>query len=153
MTAPGLAHRKRSGETNPFEVNVSKPIGHYITSGLALPYPFSWKDRWYNAKNEKLERSEIWKAYGHLSSWEEPSRGYFVALQLRLWEWYRCWRAFFNQRRNPFLRVLGSWSAQVPAKPNHTWEVRNPALSHLEEDEKPLFQPQWSWLPTILWFP
>jgi len=26
---------------NPFEVNVSIPIGHYITSGLALPYPFS----------------------------------------------------------------------------------------------------------------
>lgn len=39
MTAPGLAHRKRSGETNPFEVNVSKPFEHYITWGLALPYP------------------------------------------------------------------------------------------------------------------
>ena len=38
MTAPGLAHRKRSGETNPFEVNVSKPFEHYITWGLALPY-------------------------------------------------------------------------------------------------------------------
>ena len=30
MTAPGLAHRKRSGETNPFEVNVSNAIEHYI---------------------------------------------------------------------------------------------------------------------------
>lgn len=40
MTAPGLAHRKRSGETNPFEVNVSTTIEHYITWGLALPYPF-----------------------------------------------------------------------------------------------------------------
>jgi len=39
MTAPGLAHRKRSGETNPFEVNVSNAIEHYITWGLALPYP------------------------------------------------------------------------------------------------------------------
>lgn len=39
VTAPGLAHRKRSGETNPFEVNVSKPFEHYITWGLALPYP------------------------------------------------------------------------------------------------------------------
>ena len=38
-TAPGLAHRKRSGETNPFEVNVSNAIEHYITWGLALPYP------------------------------------------------------------------------------------------------------------------
>ena len=36
MTAPGLAHRKRSGETNPFEVNVSIPIEHYITPGLVL---------------------------------------------------------------------------------------------------------------------
>ena len=45
MTAPGLAHRKRSGETNPFEVNVSTTIEHYITWGLALPYPFSKKDR------------------------------------------------------------------------------------------------------------
>lgn len=42
-TAPGLAHRKRSGETNPFEVNVSTLIEHYITLGLALPYPFSTK--------------------------------------------------------------------------------------------------------------
>ena len=42
---PGLAHRKRSGETNPFEVNVSTTIEHYITWGLALPYPFSKKDR------------------------------------------------------------------------------------------------------------
>jgi hypothetical protein len=40
MTASGLAHRKRSGETNPFEVNVSNAIEHYITRGLALPYPF-----------------------------------------------------------------------------------------------------------------
>lgn len=39
MTAPGLAHRKRSGETNPFEVNVSNAFEHYITWGLALPYP------------------------------------------------------------------------------------------------------------------
>lgn len=39
MTAPGLAHRKRSGETNPFEVNVSNAIEHYITWGLTLPYP------------------------------------------------------------------------------------------------------------------
>lgn len=38
-TAPGLAHRKRSGETNPFEVNVSNAFEHYITWGLALPYP------------------------------------------------------------------------------------------------------------------
>ena len=45
MTAPGLAHRKRSGETNPFEVNVSTTIEHYITWGLALPSPFSKKDR------------------------------------------------------------------------------------------------------------
>ena len=45
-TAPGLAHRKRSGETNPFfEVNVSSPIEHYITLGLALLYPFPRKDR------------------------------------------------------------------------------------------------------------
>jgi hypothetical protein len=43
MTAPGLAHRKRSGETNPFEVNVSNAFEHYITLGLALPYPFSTK--------------------------------------------------------------------------------------------------------------
>jgi hypothetical protein len=39
MTASGLAHRKRSGETNPFEVNVSNAFEHYITWGLALPYP------------------------------------------------------------------------------------------------------------------
>ena len=39
MTAPSLAHRKRSGETNPFEVNVSNAFEHYITWGLALPYP------------------------------------------------------------------------------------------------------------------
>ena len=33
---PGGGTPKRSGETNPFEVNVSKPIEHYITSGLDL---------------------------------------------------------------------------------------------------------------------
>ena len=36
---PVVAHRKRSGETNPFEVNVSNAFEHYITWGLALPYP------------------------------------------------------------------------------------------------------------------
>ena len=39
MTAPGLAHRKRSGETNPFEVNVSNAIEHYITWGFNFAIP------------------------------------------------------------------------------------------------------------------
>jgi hypothetical protein len=41
MTAPGLHTGSGQAKQNPFEVNVSIPIGHYITSGLALPYPFS----------------------------------------------------------------------------------------------------------------
>lgn len=40
-TAPVLEHRSGQAKQNPIEVNVSTTNEHYITWGLALPYPFS----------------------------------------------------------------------------------------------------------------